>query len=174
LTTSTTGNFDFLSPLLLAGRDSTGRGVGLGTNTKCKPLSRQIDGGVPCIIHGNSPGNVSEKGVARQEKVNSFGSICPQTVIYGSRDNFIVPLLQCQLFKISSDGTFVSQNPSQPVSIYTSGIQIVSPPKLFGVMNLDVDRTRVPISIWTSAQFLYGLQQTFLLVIMLLMNRILI
>lgn len=152
LTTSTTGNFDFLSPLILAGRDSsTTRGVGWATNTNCKTLSRQVDNGVSCIILGNSPGNVSETDVARQEKMNSFGSVSLQTGIDGASDNFIVPLLQDQVFKITSDGTVISKNPSQPVSIYTNGVKDRNLPVLFRVINLDIGSTGVSMSIGTSA-----------------------
>lgn len=150
LTTSTTGNCDFLSPLIFAGRDSTVRAVGQGTNTDCKSASRQVDDSVSCSIVGNSQANVSDTDMVRQEQMYSSGSVSLQTAINGASQNFIVPLLQGQ---ITSDCTVVSKNPSQPVSIYTDVVKDKNPPLLGGIISLDSGSTGIPVYVGTSANF---------------------
>lgn len=153
LTTSTTGNFDFLSPLTLAGRNNTGAGVEQDSNTGHKTLSRQDVVRVPGSIHGDNQGNVSEAlaglggaaAVHKQEQMNSSGS---------SNNCTIPSSLQGKLSDTTAASTVqpvVSNTPDQSFSIDIPGAKKA---QLVHVINLNVGSTGVPVLVGTSGSSL--------------------
>lgn len=162
LMTSTTGNFDFLSPLTFAGRDNTGGGVGQETDTGHETLSEQVLYSVSDNILKNNWGNVSQMlvglngatGGARQEQMNSSSSVSLVTRISGTIDNFTGPSLYGQLFKTACGGrvqSVISKNPGQTFNIDINGIKNRNPPQIVGLISLNVGSTGVPMSVVTSA-----------------------
>jgi hypothetical protein len=143
LTTSTTGNFDFLSPLTLAGGNNTGAGVEQDSNAGHKCVSRHDIVRVYSSILGNNQGTVSETlgGLSRataarkQEQMNSSGSSNSPTI----------PSLQDQLFEITAADTVlpvVSNTSSQSFSIDVAGIKNT---QLVHIINLIGVSTGVPM-----------------------------
>ena len=156
MTTSTTGNFDFLSPLTLVGRISTGGGIKQGTNVDHKTLSRQIVYRDPVSILRNYLGNGTVPHgaicVGRQEKMNSTGIISVET---GNSDNFTLLPLQYQFYTITSGGTVqptISKNPSQSLSIDIGGVKDRNPSHFVGILNINAGITGVPVIVGTSAE----------------------
>ena len=156
MTTSTTGNFDFLSPLTLVGRINTGGGIKQETNIDHKPLSRQIVYRDPVSILRNNLGNVtvprSAICVGREEKMNSAGIVSVET---GNSDNFTLLPLQYQFYTITSGGTVqptISKNPSQSFSVDIGGVKDRNPSQFVGILNINADITGVPVIVGTSAE----------------------
>lgn len=148
LTTSATGNFDFLSPLTLAGRNNTGAGV----EQDSKTLPRHDVVRVPGSILGHDQGNVSETlgglggaaAVHKQEQMNSSGS----------SNNCTTPSLQGELFETAAANTVqpvVSDTPDQSCSIDVAGVKKA---QLVHVINLNVGSTGVPVLVGTSGSSL--------------------
>lgn len=141
LTTSTTGNFDFLCPLTLAGRNNTGAGI----EQDSKTLPRQDVVRVPGIILGNDQGNVSETLAGlKQEQMNSSGS----------SNNCTTPSLQGELFETAAANTVqpvVSNTPDQSCRIDVAGVKEA---QLVRVINLNVGSTGVPVLVGTSGSSL--------------------
>jgi len=156
MTTSTTGNFDFLSPLTLVGRISTGGGIKQGANVDHKTLSRQIVHRDPVSILRNNLGNVTVPHgaicVGRQEKMNSAGIVSVET---GNSDNFTLLPLQYQFYTITSDGTVqptISKNPSQSLSVDIGGGKERNPSQFVGILNINAGVTGVPVIVGTSSE----------------------
>ena len=156
MTTSTTGNFDFLSPLTLVGRISTGGGIKQGTNVDHKTLLRQIVYRDPASILRNNLGNVTVPHgvicVGRQEKMNSAGIVSVET---GNSDNSSLLPLQYQFYTITSGGTVqptISKNPSQSLSIDIGGVKGGNPSQFVGILNINAGITGVPMIVGTSAE----------------------
>jgi hypothetical protein len=158
MTTSATGNFDFLSPLTLVGRVSTGGGIRQETNVDHKTLPRQIIYAVPGGILRNNQGNVTENSavlqgaacVGSQEKMSCSIIVSKET---GKSDSFAIVPLQCQLYIISGDTVqpTSSKNPSQSLSIDIGGDKDRSPSQFVGVLNLNAGSSGVPVVVGTSA-----------------------
>ncbi|XP_023721247.1 uncharacterized protein LOC111872013 isoform X4 [Cryptotermes secundus] len=147
LTTSATGNFVFLSPLTLAGRNNTGAGV----EQDSKTLPRQ-DVRVPGSILGNDQGNISETlaglggaaAVCKQGQMNSSGS----------SDNCTTLALQGNLFETAAANTVqpvVLKTPDQSCSIDVAGVRKA---QLVHMINLNVGNTGVPVFVGTSGSSL--------------------
>ena len=156
MTTSTTGNFDFLSPLTLVGRISTGGGIKQGANVDHKTLSRQIVHRDPVSILRNNLGNVTVPHgaicVGRQEKMNSAGIVSVET---GNSDNFTLLPLRYQFYTITSDGTVqptISKNPSQSLSVDIGGGKERNPSQFVGILNINAGVTGVPVIVGTSSE----------------------
>ena len=155
MTTSTTGNFDFLSTLTLVGRISTGGGIKQETNTDHKPLLRQIVYRDPVSILRNNLGNIVRHGaicVGRQEKMSSAGIVSVET---GNSDNFTLLPLQYQFYTITSGGTVrptISKNPSQSFSVDIGGVKDTNPSQFVGILNINAGITEVPVIVGTSAE----------------------
>jgi hypothetical protein len=150
LTTSTTGNFYFLSPLTLAGTNNTGAGVERDSNATHKTLPRQDVLTVsPASILETNQGNISEtlaglSAVGKEEQANSSGS----------SDNFTSPSLRDQLFEITTANAVrpvVSNTPGQSYSIGIAGVEKA---QLVHVINLNVGSTAVPVLVGTSGNSL--------------------
>lgn len=144
LTTSTTGNFDFLSPLILVGRASTGRVVGWGINANCKTLSWQVDG-VSCIILLNSPAYVSETNVAGRIRWTLL-------VVFPCRLELLVQVTtvlylyyRANLKLLVLAQSFQKSKPGCQVSIYTNGVKDRNSSLFFDIVNLDIGNTGVPV-----------------------------
>ena len=156
MTTSTTGNFDFLSPLTLVGRFSTGGGIKQETNVDHKTLSSQIVYRDPVTILRNNLGNVTVPHgaicVGRQEKMNSAGIVSVETE---NSDNFTLLPLEYQFYTIPTGGTeqpTISKNPSQSFSIDVGGVKDRNPSKFIGILNINAGITGVPVIVGTSAE----------------------
>jgi hypothetical protein len=148
LTTSATGNFDFLSPLTLAGSNNTGAGVEQDSNAGHKSLSRQDIIRVYGSILRNNQGTVPETvgslsratAAYKQEQMNSSGNSNISTI----------PSLQDQLFEITAADPVqpdVSNASGQSFSIDVAGIERA---QQVHVINLIVDSTGVPLLVGTS------------------------
>lgn len=156
MTTSTTGNFDFLSSLTLVGRISIGGGIKQETNVDHKTLSRQIICRDPVSILRNNLGNVTVPHgaicVGRREKMNSAGIV---SVEAGNSDNFTLLPLQYQLYTITSGGTVqptISKNPCQFFSVDIDGVKDRNTSQFVGILNFNADMTGVPVIVGTSAE----------------------
>jgi hypothetical protein len=156
MTTSTTGNFDFLSPLTLVGRFSTGGGIKQETNVDHKTLLRQIVYRDRVSILRNNLGSVTVPHgaicVGRQKKVNSAGIV---SVEIGNSDNFTLLPLQYQFYTITSSGTVqptISKNPSQSFSVNIGDVKDRNPSQFVGILNINAGKTGVPMIVGTSAE----------------------
>ena len=156
MTASTTGNFDFLSPLTLVGRISTGGGIKQETNVDHKTLLRQIVCRDPVSILRNNLGNVTVPHgaicVGRQEKINSAGIVSVET---SNSDNFTLLPLQYQFYTLTSGGTVqptISKNPSQSFSIDIGGVKDRNLSQFVSILNINAGITGVPVIVGTSTE----------------------
>ncbi|KAJ4427279.1 hypothetical protein ANN_24897 [Periplaneta americana] len=162
LTTTTTGNFDFLSPLTipasLAGDTQTGGGAGLD----CNALSEGLESlKYSTLEFPGIKGKVTEAfrefkevpSTANQNQASS-SSVASQENVHSTSVNFTFPLLQGQLLKVTGDGTVQpvsSKIPSQSTNSNIGMSKTGNTPQIVGVIKFNVGSSGIPLTVATSS-----------------------